>query len=87
MPQTAAALAARSGLPYRPDLMAGTDPASRQYQDAITEAAVREAWDYGHKTGNLGNAAMYYFGGSDTGKWGPKTRKYGQDVLARMGAN
>lgn len=84
MPETTKALAARIGLPYRPDLMRGTSAEARSYQDRITEAAVQEAWQYGQRTGNLLDAAMYYHGGSDRGKWGPKTRKYGQDILGRL---
>lgn len=82
MPDTAKALAARLGLPYRHDLLGQATPEARKYQDALTEAAVREAWDYGR--GNMTDAAMYYHGGSNRKIWGPKTRKYGQDILARM---
>ena len=85
MPATAQALAARLGLPYRPDLMAGADPASRQYQDAITTAAAQEAWKAGG--GNPAVAAMYYHGGPDRSGWGPKTHAYASQVLARMGAS
>jgi hypothetical protein len=84
MPETAKALAARLGLPYRPDLMAGASAEARAYQDAITQAAVKEAWDYGQKSGNIGDAAMYYHGGSNRGIWGPKTRRYGQEVLGKL---
>lgn len=83
MPDTAAALAQRIGLPYRPDLMGGTGPAAKQYQDAITEAAVQEAWKAGN--GDLRHAAMYYHGGSNQQGWGPKTRRYGDEILARLG--
>lgn len=82
MPDTARVLAGRLGLPYRPDLMAGTSPQARRYQDAITDAAVQEALKAGG--GDLRTAAMYYHGGSDRGKWGPKTRRYADEVLGRM---
>lgn len=82
MPDTAKALAARIGLPYRPDLMGATHPAARQYQDAITEAAAREAWTATH--GDPRQASMYYHGGSNRDIWGPKTRRYADEVLARM---
>jgi soluble lytic murein transglycosylase-like protein len=82
MPATAKALAARVGLPYRPDLMAGASPEARRYQDAITEAALREAWQAGG--GDVRRAAMYYHGGSDTSGWGPKTRNYASEVTTRM---
>lgn len=82
MPETARALAQRLGLPYRPDLMRGTDPAARQYQDAITDAAAREAWGAGG--GDPRTAAMYYHGGSNRNIWGPKTRGYADNILSRM---
>ena len=82
MPDTARVLAQRVGLPYRPDLMRGTSPEARQYQDAITEAAAKEAWQAGG--GDVRKAAMYYHGGSDQSGWGPKTRRYADEVLARL---
>lgn len=82
MPDTARALAARIGLPYRPGMMAGNSPEARQYQDAITEAAAKEAWQAGG--GDVRKAAMYYHGGSDHGKWGAKTHRYADEVLARL---
>lgn len=84
MPATGKALAERLGLPWRPDLMAGKHEAARKYQDAITEAAAREAWEAGD--GNPTVAAMYYHGGSNRGKWGPKTRAYARNVLGRLGS-
>jgi hypothetical protein len=83
MPGTARVLAGRLGLPYQPGLMAGTDATARSYQDRITEAAAREAWDA--SGGDPEKAAMYYFGGSNRGKWGPKTRRYASDIMSRIG--
>ena len=83
MPDTARALSSRLGMPYRPDLLAGTGPQARQYQDRLTEAAVREAWNYGG--GDIRKAAAYYFAGPDRKGWGPKTRRYGNDIIRRMG--
>jgi soluble lytic murein transglycosylase-like protein len=83
MPATAKVLAERIGLPFRPDLMGGTSPQAKQYQDAITEAAAKEAWQAGG--GNTRDAAMYYHGGSNRQVWGPKTRRYADEVLARIG--
>lgn len=83
MPETAKALASRVGLAYRPDLMAGNHPEARQYQDRITDAAVREAWTASR--GNPRHAAMYYHGGSNRSIWGPKTHRYAEQVLARLG--
>jgi hypothetical protein len=82
MPDTAKSLAARVGLPYRPDLMAGSNAEARDYQNKITEAAMQEAWSQGSPR----TAAMYYHGGSNRGIWGPKTHQYADEVMARMGA-
>lgn len=84
MPDTARALASRLGLPYRPELLSGTSPEARAYQDRLTDAALQEAWNYGD--GDPTRAAYYYFAGPNQKGWGPKTRKYGQDILRRMGA-
>lgn len=82
MPETAKALAARLGLPWKPALMKGTSAEARAYQDKITDAALKEAWEAGG--GNLRTAAMYYHGGSNRGIWGPKTQRYAENILARM---
>jgi soluble lytic murein transglycosylase-like protein len=82
MPATAKSLAARIGLPYRADLMSGNSAEAQRYQDAITDAALKEAWQAGG--GDIRRAAMYYHGGSDTSGWGPKTQRYAQNVIARM---
>jgi hypothetical protein len=84
MPETGAALAKREGLPWRPDLMRGNDAEARAYQDRLTDAALKEAWDYGG--GDPQKAAKYYFAGPDRKGWGPKTSRYGSDVVRRMGA-
>lgn len=86
MPDTARALARRIGLPYRADLMGGTSPEARSYQDRITEAAVREAWQAGGSGRDPRTSAMYYHGGSNRRIWGPKTRRYGDDIMSRLGA-
>lgn len=85
MPVTAKALAARLGLPYSPELLRGTGPEARAYQDALTEAATEEAWDYGK--GDTRQAAAYYTAGPNKKGWGPNTRKYQSDILRRMGAD
>ncbi len=82
MPDTAKALAARIGLPFRLDLLRGTSPAARQYQDRITEAALQEAWQAGN--GDPAAAARYYFAGPDKSKHGPKTARYVNDILGRL---
>jgi len=85
MPATGQVLAQRQGLPWRPDLMQGSHPEARQYQDALTEAATREAWSAGQ--GDPAIAAKYYFGGSNRAKWGPKTQQYARNILGRLGGN
>jgi hypothetical protein len=83
MPDTARAIAKRIGLPYRPELLAGTDEASREYQDALTTEATKEAFAYGKGDPQL--AAQYYFAGPNKKGWGPKTQEYGSDVMRRLG--
>jgi len=63
MPDTAKALSSKLGLPYRPDLLAGNSQAARQYQDALTDAAVKEAWQYGGAGKDPRISAQYYFAG------------------------
>lgn len=84
MPDTARTLASRIGLPYRPDLMRGTSAEARAYQDRITDAAVKEAWDHGGQGKDPALSAKYYFAGPDRGKWGPKTARYASDILSRL---
>lgn len=84
MPDTGRALATRLGVPFRLDLLRGTSPEARQYQDRLTQEALREAWQYGG--GDPRRAAHYYFAGPNRSGWGPKTRQYGEDILRRMGA-
>lgn len=83
MPETGAALAKRLGLPWRPDMMTKTDPASKRYQDEIGSAAIQEAID--NSGGDPTTAFSYYYGGSNRKQWGPKTRQYAQEMGARFG--
>ena len=84
MPDTAKSLSRKLGVPYRPDLLAGTSPEAQQYQNTLTNAALQEAWNYGG--GDVRKAAAYYFAGPDRKGWGPKTRRYGDDIVRRMGS-
>lgn len=84
MPDTARALAKRLGRDYRPDLLAGTSPEAREYQDALTAAATEEAWNYGKGDPKL--AAAYYFAGPNKKGWGAKTARYQEDIMRRLGA-
>jgi len=83
MPNTGAALAKQLGLAWRPDMMTRDDPASVRYQDAIGGAAIKEALNA--SGGDPRTAFMYYYGGPDRSKWGPKTRQYADEMLARTG--
>jgi soluble lytic murein transglycosylase-like protein len=75
-------MAQKLGLPWRPDLMRGTDEAAASYQRAIGEAYLREGLE--RHGGDPRKALMYYHGGPDQQLWGPKTRRYADQVLARM---
>lgn len=83
MPETARGLAKQLGIPFRMDLLRGTSREAKAYQDTLTQAAVQEAWKFGG--GDTRRAAQYYFAGPDKSGWGPKTRKYGEDILRRLG--
>lgn len=83
MPDTARALAKRLGLPYDPKLLSGTSDEAKQYQDALTAEATREAWEFGG--GDPKAAAAYYFAGPNKKGWGEKTSKYQSDIMRRLG--
>lgn len=81
MPATGAALAKRLGMPWRPDMMVKDDQQSKNYQDKIGQAGIQDAVD--HSGGDPRTAFSYYYGGSDRGKWGPKTHAYADQMMAR----
>jgi len=82
LPATAQSMAAKLGLPWRPELMTGTDRAAQEYQATLGEAYLREGYD---RTGNLEDALRYYHGGPNRRMWGPKTNGYARDVLSAAG--
>lgn len=84
MPDTGRALAAKVGVAWNPAMMTRDDPASRRYQDALGNAAIQESIDYGQ--GDPMKIFGHYYGGNDTRRWGPKTRRYQQDMMGRLGA-
>lgn len=84
MPNTGRALAAKLGMPWRPDMMAKNDPASQRYQDAIGQAAIQESVDF--SGGDPAKLFSHYYGGPDQEKWGPRTRQYTTEMLARLGS-
>jgi hypothetical protein len=83
MPDTARALAKRLGMEYNPALMTSNTEAGRAYQDAIGNAAIREAYDYGR--GDMAKAAAYYQGGPNTRIHGAENRKYQAAIARGMG--
>jgi len=83
LPETAEAMARKLGVPWRPDLMRGDTERALQYQRQLGEAYLREGLEkYG---GDVRQALMYYHGGPNEELWGPKTRRYADEVMARMG--
>jgi hypothetical protein len=87
LPETAKEMAGKLGLPWQPELMTGTSPDAAAYQERLGRAYFDEGLSrYG---GDIEKALMYYHGGPDERKWGPKTRTYARSVLARAraGAN
>lgn len=80
LPDTAKGIARNLGIPYREDLLTGTTPEAAQYQDALGRAYLEEGFK---ATGNARDALHYYHGGPNRELWGPKTRQYADEVLAR----
>lgn len=84
MPDTARALAKRLGIPYRPDLMHGKGGRSKEgvaYQERLMNAQLDDIISF--SGGDLNRAAAYHFAGPNESGWGPKTRKYQQDIARR----
>jgi hypothetical protein len=85
LPGTAQEMANKLGIPWRPDLMRGTSPEAAEYQRQLGRAYYEEGLQkYG---GDQSKALMYYHGGPNERLWGPKTRAYAQQVLARAGGS
>ena len=82
MPATAQEMAAKAGLPFRPDLLRSNAPDAKQYQRQLAAAYLQEGL---HRTGNLRDALRYYHGGPDRSMWGPKTNAYADAILSRLG--
>lgn len=74
-------MAAKLGLPWRPDLMRGTTDEAAEYQRRIGLTYLQEG--LARFGGDERKALMYYHGGPDQRKWGPKTRAYAESVLRR----
>jgi len=83
LPATAKSMAAKLGLPWRPELMTATHQAGAEYQRMLGEAYLREGIA---ATGNVRDGLRYYHGGPSRKQWGPITNAYADAVMARMGA-
>lgn len=83
MPETGRNLAKQLGIPWRPALMLQDTPEARAYQDQIGGAAIQDAINGGG--GKAEDVFSYYYGGSDRRKWGPRTRQYAGEMVARLG--
>lgn len=75
-------MAGKMKLPWRPELLTATTPEAAQYQDVLGRAYYEQGL---RETGNVRDALHYYHGGPNRGLWGPKTRRYASEVLARIG--
>jgi soluble lytic murein transglycosylase-like protein len=82
LPGTARQMAAKLGLPFRPDLLRSNAHQALDYQRRLGAAYLREGFE---QTGNLRDALRYYHGGPDRSMWGPKTDAYANAILARIG--
>ena len=80
---TARGMAKKLGMAWKPELMRATSKEGHAYQVKIARAYFDEAVE--KSGGDLRRALMYYHGGPDTKKWGPKTRAYVDNVMARVG--
>lgn len=83
MPETGKALAARVGVAWRPDLMRSNSELGQKYQKLIGDAALQDSIEFGGGDPEL--VFAHYYGGPDKRQWGPKTRKYVEDMLERTG--
>lgn len=84
MPDTARGLAKRLGMAYRPELLAGAKARTEEgkaYQEALMNAQLDDIIQF--SGGDLRRAAAYHFAGPNQKGWGPKTRKYQDDIVRR----
>ena len=82
LPATAREMAAKLGVPFRPDLLRSNDPAALDYQRRLGRAYYEEGLA---KTGNIRDALRYYHGGPNRRLWGPKTNAYADSILSSLG--
>ncbi len=82
LPATAKEMAGKLGLPWQPSMLTGKSEAAKQYQLRLGKAYLDQGFN---ETGNVRDALHYYHGGPDRKLWGPKTKRYANEVLARLG--
>jgi len=82
LPSTAHEMAAKLGIPWRPEMLGQNTPEAAQYQRTLGNAYLQEGYQ---KTGNWPDAFRYYYGGPNRSMWGPKTNAYAADAMRRMG--
>lgn len=81
-PKTGQAMAAKLGLPWRPELLTAKGPEAADYQQRLGQAYLQEGIE---KTGNLQDGLRYYHGGPDKRLWGPKTDAYAEAIASQVG--
>lgn len=83
LPRTAMEISHKLGLPYSEELARGNSPEAIAYQTKLTEGYFQQGME--KYNGDVRKALMYYHGGPDESIWGPKTRAYADQVMARLG--
>ncbi len=82
LPATAQSMAAKIGVQWRPEMMTDKTPAGLAYQRQLGIAYAQEALN--QTGGDAKQAAMFYHGGPNREIWGPRTRRYGDEVMTRL---
>ena len=82
LPGTAREMAGKLGLPWNPAMLRRNDPQSADYQRRLGRAYFEQGL---RETGNVRDALHYYHGGPNRALWGPRTRRYADEVLGRLG--
>lgn len=82
LPETAREMAGKLGLPWKPELLTGTDRNAAAYQRQLGRAYLQEGLS--RHGGDWEKALMFYHGGPNQRLWGPKTRAYASAILSRV---
>lgn len=85
LPSTGKEMAAKLGVPWRPELLTGTSPEAADYQRKLGRAYFDEGMQ--KYPGDPRQALMYYHGGPDQSLWGPKTHAYADSILRHVGGS